>query len=59
MVPQVIVEYNTVLPQARQGYGTVHHAAFRVEDRSVLEEWTERLSILDSQHSGYVNRHFL
>ena len=54
----VIVEYNTVLPQARQGYGTVHHAAFRVEDRSVLDEWTERLSSFGFQTSGYVNRHF-
>ena len=54
----VIVEYNTVLPQARQGYGTVHHAAFRVEDRSVLDEWTERLSSFGFHTSGYVNRHF-
>ena len=40
---QVIVEHNTVLPQGRQGYGTVHHAAFRVEDTSVLHEWIERM----------------
>ncbi len=39
---QVIVEHNTVLPVARQGFGTVHHAAFRVEDRAVLDEWTAR-----------------
>jgi glyoxalase family protein len=54
----VIVEYNTVLPQAQQGYGTVHHAAFRVEDRSVLDEWTDRLSSFGFPTSGYVNRHF-
>ena len=54
----VIVEYNTVLPQARQGYGTVHHAAFRVEDRTVLDEWTERLSSFGFSTSGYVDRHF-
>ena len=54
----VIVEYNTVLPRAQQGYGTVHHAAFRVEDRSVLDEWTERLSSFGFPTSGYVNRHF-
>lgn len=54
----VIVEYNTILPQARQGFGTVHHAAFRVEDRSVLDEWTERLSSFGFSTSGYVNRHF-
>lgn len=55
---QVIVEYNTVLPQARQGFGTVHHVAFRVEDRQVLDEWTERLASIGLPTSGYVNRHF-
>ena len=54
----VIVEHNTVLPQARQGFGTVHHAAFRVEDRSVLDEWIERMSSFGFHTSGYVNRHF-
>ncbi|GIO37741.1 glyoxalase [Paenibacillus antibioticophila] len=54
----VIVEHNTFLPPARQGYGTVHHAAFRVEDRSVLNEWIERMSSFGFPSSGYVNRHF-
>ncbi|MEH7335764.1 ring-cleaving dioxygenase [Neobacillus drentensis] len=54
----VIVEYNAILPEARQGFGTVHHAAFRVEDRSVLEEWIERMSSFGFHTSGYVNRHF-
>ncbi|WP_066050991.1 ring-cleaving dioxygenase [Robertmurraya korlensis] len=54
----VIAEHNTILPQARQGYGTVHHVAFRVEDRSILDEWTERLSSFGFSTSGYVNRHF-
>ena len=56
---QVIVEHNTVLPIARQGYGTVHHAAFRVEDRDVLYEWTNRLESFGFQTSGYVDRFFL
>lgn len=54
----VIVEYNTILPQARQGFGTVHHAAFRVEDRAVLEEWIERMNRFGLPSSGYINRHF-
>lgn len=33
---QVIVEYKAILPSARQGFGTVRRAAFRVEDHSVL-----------------------
>lgn len=55
---QVVVEYNPVLPMARQGYGTVHHSAFRVEDRAVLEEWIERMDSFGFRTSGYVNRHF-
>lgn len=54
----VIVEYNTILPPARQGYGTVHHTAFRVEDRSVLDEWDERMKNFGFPTSGYVDRHF-
>jgi glyoxalase family protein len=55
---QVVVEDNAVLPQAQQGFGTVHHAAFRVEDRSVLEEWIEWIESFGFKTSGYVNRHF-
>jgi glyoxalase family protein len=55
---QVIVEYNAVLPNAMQGFGTVHHAAFRVEDRSVLEEWQKHLEGIGLQTSGFVDRFF-
>ncbi|MCR8660389.1 ring-cleaving dioxygenase [Paenibacillus endoradicis] len=55
---QIIVEHNESLPPARQGFGTVHHAAFRVEDRTVLDEWTARFESFGFNTSGYVNRHF-
>ncbi|MFO1444897.1 ring-cleaving dioxygenase [Bacillus sp. Bva_UNVM-123] len=55
---QVIVEDNPTLPLAQQGYGTVHHAAFRVEDRSVLEEWDERIRGFNIPTSGFVDRFF-
>ncbi|MFZ3577949.1 ring-cleaving dioxygenase [Virgibacillus sp. DJP39] len=55
---QVVVEYNAVMPQARQGFGTVHHTAFRVEDRSVLEEWITHMESFQFRTSGFVNRHF-
>ncbi|TWD89178.1 glyoxalase family protein [Neobacillus bataviensis] len=55
---QVVVEYNAILPPARQGFGTVHHAAFRVEDRSVLEEWIRRMEGFGFQTSGFVDRYF-
>lgn len=54
----VIAEYNAVLPQARQGFGTVHHAAFRIEDRTALDEWDNRLRNFGFQTSGYVDRFF-
>ncbi|WP_077298295.1 ring-cleaving dioxygenase [Virgibacillus pantothenticus] len=55
---QVIVEPNNTMPNARQGYGTVHHVAFRVDDRSVLDKWTTRMENFGLATSGYVNRHF-
>ncbi|OCA83271.1 glyoxalase [Bacillus sp. FJAT-27225] len=54
----VIVEPNTVLPQGMQGYGTVHHAAFRVEDRSDLDYWRKRMESFGFQTSGFVDRYF-
>ncbi|MFA9555716.1 ring-cleaving dioxygenase [Evansella sp. AB-rgal1] len=55
---QVIVEHNSVLPQAQQGFGTVHHAAFRIEDREELDAWDQRLQNFGFQTSGYVDRFF-
>ncbi len=55
---QVIAEHNTFLPQALQGYGTVHHAAFRVDDRSVLEDWDGHLQSYGFGTSGFVDRFF-
>jgi glyoxalase family protein len=55
---QIIAEYNAMLPQAYQGFGTVHHVAFRVEDTSVLKEWIKRLNSFQLPNSGYVDRHF-
>ena len=55
---QVIVEHNKLLPQGRQGFGTVHHAAFRVADRTVLEEWINHMQHQGFQTSGYVDRFF-
>lgn len=55
---QVIVEHNTSLPSGRQGFGTVHHAAFRVADTGVLQEWIDRMQNLGFHTSGYVDRFF-
>lgn len=55
---QVIVEHNNVLAVGRQGFGTVHHAAFRVEDTNVLYEWIEHMAAAGFGTSGYVDRFF-
>jgi glyoxalase family protein len=55
---QVIVEYNTVLPQARQGFGTIHHTAFRVDDRADLDAWQQRLQGFKLPNSGFVERYY-
>ena len=54
----VIVEHNATLPDGRQGFGTIHHAAFRIENRTQLDEWDERMQNFGFGTSGYVNRHF-
>lgn len=55
---QVIVEHDFDLPQARQGYGTVHHVAFRVDGKSDLDQWDQRLKQYRFPTSGYVDRFF-
>lgn len=55
---QVIIEHAPDLPVGQQGYGTVHHVAFRVEDRAVLDEWTKRIESFGFQTSGFVDRFF-
>ncbi|MBT2581339.1 ring-cleaving dioxygenase [Planococcus sp. ISL-109] len=55
---QVIVEHNAVLPSGTQGFGTVHHAAFRVADRAALNEWIEHMEQAGFSTSGYVDRFF-
>ncbi|WP_407390990.1 ring-cleaving dioxygenase [Carnobacterium jeotgali] len=55
---QIIVESNTILPRGRQGYGSVHHVAFRSKDRKNLDSWTERMQSFGLPNSGYVDRFY-
>lgn len=55
---QLILEERTDLNPAREGFGNVHHVAFRVENRSVLEEWIERIRSYNLPQSGYVDRFY-
>ena len=55
---QMIVEHNEDLSQAQQGYGSVHHMAFRVEDRAALDKWIDRMAQFRFPTSGYVDRFY-
>lgn len=54
----VIVEFDNQSPRARQGFGGVHHVAFRVEDRAHLDEWEDYFNALSLRNSGFVNRFY-
>jgi glyoxalase family protein len=46
------------LPLAYQGYGGVHHVAFRIEDKAELDQWIQRLNSVGAGHSGFVDRFY-
>lgn len=54
----VIIEEVTTLPRAIQGYGSVHHVAFRISDKQELDEWTRHFNRLGAPNSGYVDRFY-
>ncbi|NCU18419.1 ring-cleaving dioxygenase [Bacillus sp. P1(2020)] len=55
---QVWVEHNTMLPPGRQGFGTVHHVAFRVDEKADLEEWDKHFRSYRFATSGFVERYY-
>ncbi|MBS3986906.1 MAG: VOC family protein [Erysipelothrix sp.] len=54
----VILDYQPLLRQAYQGFGAVHHVAFRIEDKAHLDAWIERLNSFNAGHSGFVDRFY-
>ncbi|VEU80414.1 ring-cleaving dioxygenase [Haploplasma axanthum] len=54
----VIVKEDTTSVQGYQGYGGIHHVAFRVNDLKELEEWRIRLEKFGAPNSGYVDRFY-
>lgn len=54
----IIVEESLLLPPGTQGFGGVHHVAFRVKTRDDLDAWAAHLSKLGAPHSGYVDRYY-
>ncbi len=54
----VIVDYDVDAPQAYQGFGGVHHVAFRVDDRAHLDQWINHFNNLQLGNSGFVERFY-
>ena len=54
----VVVDHQVLLPQAVQGFGGVHHVAFRVENTEELNIWTDYLNQKNIRNSGYVDRFY-
>lgn len=55
---KIWVEHNVVLPAGMQGYGTVHHVAFRVDDREQLDLWDDHIRSFGLATSGFVERYY-
>lgn len=55
---QVIVDIQPSVEPHRQGYGTVHHVAFRVDDKEAIDEWIEHYNGFQLPNSGFVDRFF-
>ena len=54
----VIVDVQPLLPEAIQGYGTVHHVAFSVHQANDLQEWMLHLNANRTRHSGLIDRFY-
>jgi glyoxalase family protein len=54
----VIIDFQRMMGQAIQGYGTVHHVAFRIQDRQELDEWRVHLLAEHIPNSGFVDRFY-
>lgn len=55
---QVILRHVADGPQAREGYGQVHHVAFRVKDHDQLNEWLKKYREIQVPNSGLVDRFY-
>lgn len=54
----VIVEVIDEKRRGIQGYGSVHHVAFRVEDEEELNWWIKYINEIGAPNSGFVDRFY-
>ena len=55
---QMILRKDETSTVESQGYGTVHHVAFRVKDSDAIKAWEEKYNQLQLGHSGLVDRFY-
>lgn len=55
---QVFLRKDTTGPEARQGYGEVHHVSFRLKDHEAISKWLEKYEQYGIGNSGLVDRFY-
>ncbi|WP_323707020.1 ring-cleaving dioxygenase [Mammaliicoccus vitulinus] len=55
---QVILRKDDQSPEARQGYGEVHHVSFRLKDHEAIKAWEDKYNELRIGNSGNVDRFY-
>lgn len=55
---QVVINRDEETVMGIQGYGEIHHMAFRVADKEALNQWLARYNQLGIRHSGVVDRFY-
>lgn len=55
---RVILKKDTTSPVAREGYGMVHHVAFRVANTEALRHWYSKYQLMQVGNSGLVDRFY-
>lgn len=54
----ILYHDETNLDRSFQGYGGIHHIAFRVANQEELQYWIERLNRFNAPNSGFVDRFY-
>ena len=55
---QVFLRKDATGPEARQGYGEVHHVSFRLKDHEAISKWLEKYERYGIGNSGLVDRFY-
>jgi glyoxalase family protein len=54
----VIIDHQMMMANAVPGFGTIHHVAFRVENKDDLDDWRIYYNEQHISNSGYVDRFY-